>query len=390
MGKSVDRYSEIRKHLHIVSCGDTANALGVVRSLGEIGIHPIVLCVEGANHHPCLVKSKYIGNLIRYKDSDQVIDILLEHYGSEFLKPFVYVCDDCQVSLYDNRYDELKDKFYFFHGGERGSINRYLNKENICKVAESCGCRIPLEEVVDTGELPKTLTYPIITKTLTSNMGLWKSDSYICKNEDELRDAYTKIKAPKLLLQEYIQKKNELAIMGYSVGGGSEVYVPYQLSYIRCPEGAYGRYMYFSPIKDEQLRNTIRQILQQCHFSGCFEIEFLITPSDNLVFLEVNFRYSFWNYAVTYGGINYPAEWAKATLDNHIDDQYLDSQRMAYFTAIDEVGDFGSNVMSKRISIWKWMHDIWSADVRYFWNDKDIMPTISFWWHKIAKKLKLS
>lgn len=389
--KKEDRYSVIRNHLHIVSCGDTGNALGVVRSLGEIGIKPIVLCVR-ENHLPCLIKSKYIGRLIWVEGNQNPVDILLQYFGNEPIKPFVYTCDDYQGSIYDNRYEELIDKFYFFHCERAGRINELQNKETICKVAESCGIRIPKEEVVHTGELPKTLQYPIITKTLKSTMGLWKGDSYICHNEKEYVEACKKIQSPKLLLQEYVHKKNEVAVEGFSVDGGRTVYAPFQISFLRLPEDRYGEYMYVKPTQSDVLEK-VTKIIKECKFEGCFEVEFLLDKNEELVFLEVNFRYSFWNYAVTYGGINYPAEWALATKmceEGAIPppEAFAKQGCRELFTAICEPGDFGQSVQSGKISIWQWIKDIINADMCYFWNAKDPMPAISFWWHKLLRYVK--
>lgn len=382
----MDRYSIIRKHVHIVSCGDTGNALGVVRSLGEIGIKPVVLCVR-ENHLPCLIKSKYIGRLIWVEEEQNPVDVLLLHFRKEPLKPFVYICDDYQGSLYDNRYNDLIDKFYFFHCDRAGKINELQNKETICNVAHLCGIRIPKEEVVNTGDFPKTLKYPIITKTLKSTMGLWKGDSYICHNQMELLDAYQKIQSPLLLVQEYIRKKNEVAVQGFSVNQGTVIYAPFQLSYLRLPEGAYGEYMSFKPTTPDVLEK-VEKIIKECKFSGCFEVEFLVDNNDELIFLEVNFRFSFWNYAVTFGGINYPAEWALATKvseENNAPYSITLTNRKQVFTAICEPGDFGQSVRHGKISLWQWIRDIVKADMCYFWNIKDPLPVLSFWWHKLLR-----
>lgn len=42
-------------------------------------------------------------------------------------------------------------------------------------------------------------------------MGAWKGDVYVCQNEDELKNAYKKIKSPQLILQEFIHKKENFA-----------------------------------------------------------------------------------------------------------------------------------------------------------------------------------
>ena len=367
---------EVLRHKHIVITGDNGNALGVVRSLAEYGIQPIIIYLQ-ENRFPFLLNSRYCKTRYTVYSYSDGVDVLLDKFGKEDNIPFVYTCDDFIESILDARYNELQGKFYFFHAGGEGCVNTMMNKNTICEMAKSCGLKIPQKEIVETGALPKTLTYPVITKTLMSIMGAWKNDVYVCNSEDELQQAYTKIKSPRLLVQEYIKKKNELAIMGFSINGGEHVYMPYQLSYFRTPESAYGSYMYFKPFEDSELAKKIQNLMQLCKYSGCFEIEFLIDENDNLCFLEVNFRFSYWNYALTYGGVNYPIAWAYATLTGNIDDSLYHLK--SYFTAMDEPGDYGQVVATKKMSIKSWIREMTHADVLYIYNKKDKKPAIKYW-----------
>ncbi len=378
---------EVRLHKHIVISGDTGNALGVIRSLAQGGVKPILIYLVENNHVPVLIKSKYLTTVHKVYTYEEAVKILIEQYCQEGNKPFVYTCDDSAESYLDGRYDDLVGKCYFFNAGATGRINKLMNKHEICLVAEKCGFRIPQQEIVNTGVLPKTLQYPVITKTLMSIMGAWKGDVYICHSEEELKEAYTKIQSPKLLLNEYITKKNELAVQGISIDGGREVYLPLGISFFRFSNQGYGCYMYCKPLQDEELISKIKKIIRTCHYTGCFEIEFLIDQEDRLWFLEVNFRYSFWNYAVTFGGLNYPLTWAKSVLDNHIDVP-KEGTLKPYFTAMSEPGDFGQTVATKKLSFWKWIKDVHKADMLYFYNPKDPLPAWSFWYHKIIRAIK--
>ena len=70
-----------------------------------------------------------------------------------------------------------------------------------------CGLQIPKEELLEVGQMPKTLKYPVFTKAATSAKGGgWKDQAHICNNEDELRKAYTQIHADNILVQEFIKK----------------------------------------------------------------------------------------------------------------------------------------------------------------------------------------
>ena len=149
--------------------------------------------------------------------------------------------------------------------------------------------------------------------------------------------------------------------------------------------------MWCKLVDDNNLMNRVRDIIQKCRYEGCFEVEFLVDQNDELWFLEVNFRFSFWNYAVTFGGLNYPMMWAESMLAGKIvnpeESSFAQLPVTNYFTALNDPGDFGQSVVTRRISFWKWLKDIKNADMLYFYNPKDKAPAWSFWTKKFMRKL---
>ena len=384
--------NRLNQHLFIVISGDNGNALGVVRALGEAGIKPVLIYLVEETHLPLLIKSRYLDVVHKVHSYEEGVDLLLEKYRGMDPKPFVYSCDDLLQSVIDWRYDDLKPHFHFFQAGERGRINHLMNKKVICDVAASCGFQVPKNEVLKKGELPKTLSYPVITKTLMSIMGAWKADSFICRNEEELKEAYQKIAASDLIVEEFIDKKNELCLEGFSVNGGEDVFIPYGISYFRFRQGGYGHSMWCKLLEDEDLRARVREMLRKCRYEGCFEVEFLIDQEDRLWFLEVNFRYSFWNYALTYGGMNYPMMWAESMEAGKIvppeESSFSTLPVKKYFTAISEPGDFAQCVIKGQVPFHKWLSEVRKADMLYFYNPKDRAPAWSFWINKIKRKIR--
>lgn len=363
--------SNLLDHKFIVYCGDNYNSLGICRSLGEKGIDPIVVLYTP---NPYLVNHcKYVTQLYQVESAEAGLDFIVTKWGNESLRPFVYTMDDYTTMLMDLRYDELSDKFYFFNGGSQGNITYFMHKKNICDLAEECGIPQPKGEILKKGELPKTLSYPVLTKVTMSVKGAWKNDVFICHNQDELIEAYSRIKADELLVQEYIVKKNELCVDGFSINGGEEMVFPYTSEYLRFGEKSYGNYMLMKPYTDQVVREKICNILRKCKFSGIFSLECLIDKNDNLYFLEVNFRNSTWSYACTFGGMNLPYLWAKSTLDDTID---LSKQtiRQIPFTAMDEIGDFGSILHDSSISIREWFKQFRMCDCPYIYNVIDMKP----------------
>ena len=363
---------ELRKHKFICFVVDHYTPLGVVRSLGEKGIMPIVILVA---EHPCMINhSKYVSVLHHVKTKEEGYKILIEKYSNESLKPFVFCGDDVNMSFLDSHYDELKDHFICYNAGEQGRLIWLQNKDNITNLGAEAGLDVPKKEVLDTGVLPKNLKYPVITKVLASTMGGWKNDVHICHNEQELIEAYKVIKSPKLCMQEYINKVGEFCMEGFSCNDGNEVFMPYAADYIRYYNNSYGHYMNMIPFKDEDLKAKINRLFKLTRYNGIFEIEFMKGPDGKNYFLEINFRASTWNYAPTVGGGNLPYFWAKSMLSGSIpyDEMRL---RKEPFRAMVEPEDFLKNVLKyKRISLFQWIRDVKSCECYYYYNKYDKAP----------------
>ena len=374
--------SSIYDHKHICLVGNHVNPLGIIRSLGEEGIKPIVLlCSEKKSF---VRYSKYIGELHEFKTFQEGFEYMIKNYANETLMPFVYNGSDDVALLLDNHYEELKDHFYFSHGP--GNLKKYLQKYDITQLATKCGVKIPKEELLKVGVLPTSLKYPVITKAATSAAGGgWKDQTFICENEEDLSEAYKKIHTEIILVQEYIRKKNELCIDGISINGGEQVFMPYGCSYFHFSPKSFGEYMYFTPVKDQELISKITNIIRGANYTGIFCVEFLIGPDDELYFLEVNLRHSGWGYFFTFSGFNLPVRWAKATLANEIDTS--DFYPRNYFTAMSEYEEYQEFVKTNERSIRQWFADIKNTDVFLYFNSKDNKPFYYFLRRVIGRKL---
>ena len=363
--------NNLREHKFIVFCSDHYNALGICRSLGEAGLEPIVV---NYTPDPYLVNHcRYVKQFYQIGSIEEGLKFIVDKWGNEKQKPFIYTMDDHTTMLLDQRYDEIVDKFYFFNGGKQGRITYYMNKKHICDLAEKCGIPQPKGEVLKKGELPKSLRYPVLTKVTMSVKGAWKDDVFICQNENELKEAYKHIKADELLVQEYITKKNELCVDGVSINEGEEVIFPYTSEYLRFGKQSYGNYMVMKPYTNQVVIDKIKHIIHECHFSGIFSLECLIDENDELYFLEVNFRNSTWSYAYTFAGLNLPYYWAKWTMDGKMDLNEF-TIRKEPFTAMSELSDFRSIMEDHSISPITWYKQFIQCDCPYIYNSKDKKP----------------
>ena len=367
--------SEIKKHRFVIIGGDNINSLGVLRSLGEAGLNPEMIMVN--ERIPSFVLNSRYAKIVHKSSSiEDSLTILCSVYGKDTVKPFVYTTDDNHEQLLDAHFEELKDRFYFFNAGEAGRVTNYMDKKNLCDLAQECGFKVPNSEVVQPGELPQKLSYPVITKTLNPYLPGWKKDVFICYNEAELASAYKTMVSSQLIVQEYVEKKNEMPIHGFSCNKGESVFLAYYSLYYRMGKDTFGFYNYYKPLQDPILAKKIKRMIKEIGFTGCFEIEFLVDRDDNLVFLEINFRPSMKSYACTYGGLNLPLLWAKSTLKYDID---IIKPQMDFFTAMFEPGDYGQNVATKQISYKQWFQELRKVDLTFLYNKKDKKPAIKYW-----------
>lgn len=376
-----DRIENIKLHKHILVCGDNRNSLCILRSLGEKGIYPIIILQECGNIG-LLSSSRYSGKIINVLDFDDAIQKLID-YADEKCPPFVYFTDDDHLQRLDDHYSQLNGKFYFFNAGATGRITHFLEKEHQCELAKKCGFNVPKYEVVEHGKLPKTLSYPVITKTSNSYSDGWKRDVTICYSPRELELAYSKMVSKQLILQEYIEKTGEYYLQGISINGGDDVYVPFEAQYLHYSKTSFGGYSRYKVFEDQDMLRKIKKMIQEINFSGCFEVEFLIDKNQQLHFLEINMRFSGANYGVNIGGVNLPYVWALSTLENKIDTAGLILKQSAYYV----VNDMMDYQFAKETGYLKWLKQMLSADGYYLFNRKDLKPFFHFWFGYKMKRL---
>lgn len=362
--------NELEQHKFIVFALDHYNPLGAIRSLGEKGIKPIFIAVK---HRAELgSRSKYLSKLHSVNSVEEGYKILLNEYGNETIKPFLITCDDRTTGYLDERYDELKNKFVFFNAGSNGRITNYMDKNNILEIAKKHGLSILETRVLRKGEIPDDLRFPIITKSISPNVGGWKSDVHICRNAQELKEAYTRIESPSVLVQKFIDKKNELCLDGFCANGGNDFFVGIASTYKYLIPGYYSPYMDVFEFDNKYVFNALKNMMTEIGFEGVFSIEFLIDKDDNLWFSEVNFRNSTWSYASTVVGMPLPYLWALAMKEGKIPDKSY--KHFDKFEAMVEPIDYGKRVDTKKISLAEWLFDFKRAKCTYYYNELDPKP----------------
>ena len=363
--------TELKNHKFIIFAPNNFNTLGFVRSLGEAGINSSLVLICRKKGLVCY--SKYVEQYYLAESLADGLFYILCTYGNEKEKPFLLATSDDTASCLDCHYDELKDKFYFFNAGEQGRITRMMEKSYLPQLAESCGLKIPKTEEVKNGELPKSLKYPVITKSTTSTIHNWKSNVHICNNEQELLDAFKLINQDRVVIQEYIEKVDEIDYEGFVINDGKDLYMPLDNRYYRTEKDGYGLYAYIERNPYPELLEPIKRLFEKTGYNGIFELEFLIDKEGQAHFLEINFRGSAWLYAFSKCGVNLPYMFAASTLQGKIDSSHENIKKLP-FSLMYAMTDFKLNVLTKKVSLWRWLREFLTTDCFFYYNRHDMKP----------------
>lgn len=363
-----------KKHLCIVLAIEHYNPLGMIRSLGEAGVRPVFIAIKGRG--TIASTSKYIDKIHYAETIEQGYSILMKEYGDieskTGAKPFVFCSDDKSVGYLDLHYDELKDRFIIFNAGEKGRINEFMDKSIILELAKKYGLNVLEAKACKRGEIPSDLGYPVITKSISPTIGGWKSDVHICHSEADLKRAYDKIEAPTVLVQKYIEKKNEYCMEGFAANKGKDVLIAIVSTYNYLLPDYYSPYMTVSVMDNEFIKKALRGMFEEIGFEGVFEAEFLIDQDGTYYFGEINFRNSTWSYAATKAGMPLPVLWAETQEQGYLRKDV--EKNFESFMAMVEPIDFAKRVKTGKINLAEWLRDFKEAKCGYYYNSEDFEP----------------
>ena len=373
----------IYNHKFIIIGSDHSNTLGQIRCLGEKGIRPIVVITE---QHPYIIKkSKYLGELHQVDTIADAPRYVAEHWGNEPEKPFIYTDRDDFMCAIDDCYDLLEGRFYFWNAGEKGRIRKLINKEEQMAIAKECGLNVIPTEKVKRGELPKQLEYPIFTKATNSLNPFWKANAFVCHNEAELLDAYQHMGIDEVLLQKYIDKKDEMPIEGISLDGGREVKLLVKKSSIRFAKNGFGVYSQLLPFHDVDIEKKVTAFMRLAGYTGIFEVEFIVDQSGTSYFMEVNFRNTMFNHACADYGVNIPFFYAVWSLNRKIEIGSLKLSEKKH-RLIYEFEDFRESVVLGPVCFLQWLRDFLFADSYLYYDKHDKKPFCFLLWKKFLRK----
>ena len=161
--------NNLKDRLVIVIALEHYNPLSQLRALGENGVRPVFIAI---NHKVRVASpSKWPSKVHLVDTEEEAFDVLMKEYGDVAektgKKPILSFSDDKTVTYYDKKYDELKDKFILFNAGESGRITKFMRKKEIVDCAKRHGVPVAPDWLVENGQIPADVEYPVITKAFS-------------------------------------------------------------------------------------------------------------------------------------------------------------------------------------------------------------------------------
>lgn len=373
----------------IVWGSDHQNTLGLVRSLGEAGIHPFVMIVMHDNDKSFILKSKYINKGYIFSSNQNCLEYILKEFSTKQPKPIIIATSDTATSLIDANYDDLIKHFYIPNGGRCGALEQLMSKKVISNLASQIGFIIPTTWTISDCSHHNEIDFPCIVKPIRSIIGS-KSDITVLKNKAQMQQYFREKNASNFIIQKYIEKEYEFQLIGCSLDSGRTILMPGYTRIIRSSFGTNTGYLkyYLSNNFENQLGISIKkctELIKACEYTGLFSMEFIRSKDNISYFLEVNFRNDANAYSVTAAGINLPyilVSYFAGTLDLKY---YQFNHRNKVIFVMPEFVDI-MQVVYRKISIFKWIFDAMKTDCFIYFHRYDPMPFVFYFYYYIFRK----
>mgnify|MGYP003571379902 CR=1 FL=1 len=362
--------------------------LGLIRSFGESGYKIISIHAVGTNKFkmkPLDYYSKYIRNYYFVKTTN-LIDLLIDKCTDEVQKPILLPLSDNIVYLIDQSLSKLS-KFFVIPSinGQEGGITRLMNKILQKKIATEVGLNVPktweIPFVDGTFIIPKDIEYPCFVKGAISYKSKKKYQKK-CNNSQELNDLLSLCKQVReydLCVEEYLDIDKEVGIMAISSITGCVT--PTIVNLLDMGKGSTNGVSMRGEICSmdnlPELTKAISSFLAKLCFTGICNLDF-IESEGKIYFVEVNFRYAAYGYAIFKSGVSLPEMIVNSLHGNAFGQSGMMSDRhKTYFN--EKIGLI--NVVERSITYKKYREMTNHADILMIEDSSDPKP------HKMMRVL---
>lgn len=362
----------------IVIGGTHHNSLGVIRALGERGydVEFVNFCPVGEDF---VSKSKYVSKYQKLNGVDEVCEYLKCRDVSDN-KTVIISCADAVTEHLNLHLPELENHYCISGVPKQGMMVDLMDKTTMIEMAAKQGIYAPA--IWKLPEDKSMVTFPCITKCYISSHG-GKSDIVILHSNEEL-EFFLQNNQGEIFAQAYINKKEEVQLIGCSLRGGEEVIIPGMSKIIRSQPNTNTGFLEYGSLESfyKEIAEKAKLYIKDCQYSGLFSFEIMRGSDNKIWFLEINFRNDGNAWCVTKSGINLPVIWVKSCLGESYEEEIRVPNKILMMP---ELQDF-KLVLQRRVSLVQWLKDWKRTDFFMEYDKKDKKP----FFYAVLNKLHLA
>lgn len=357
---------------------DDFNTLGLMRELGNAELDVLFL-IKG--HAGIAAGSKYCKAYVETATIEDGFRYLLQNHTAEVYKPIIIISSDEIITFVDQHKEEFEKHFIVPGTGEKGNVEKYIDKNTMTALAQEIGILCPASRAVTKDSDISGTEYPCLIKPSHQKPGHYNEFKFkICKNERALKRTLRFVRSDsEFILQQYIPKELDLLVYGGRMWDGNTVLAG---AFIRdrWADSGSSSHGYLTDCIPQCADTTkICEFLERIDYYGLFSVEYGLLD-DKAYFFEINLRNDGTSHYFYQAGANIPLAYvySSAGLDySHVSTKVEGKQWFA-----DELYDV-ENVLLGKVSRKQWKRELAEATVCKYYDKDDPVP------YEIAKKGKV-
>lgn len=356
---------------------DDFNTLGLMRELGNAELDMLFL-IKG--HAGLAASSKYCKEYIETDSIEDGYNYLLKNYKDQAFKPIIILAGDDVVTYVDQHREALENHFILPLTTQKGYIEKYIDKNTMTTLADEIGMLCPKSVFITKETDINGVQYPCIIKPSHQKPGHYNEFKFkICKNAKALRKTLRFVRPDsEFILQEYIQKENDLLVYGGRMWDGKTV-IAGAFVRDRLTDGGSSSHGYFIPeLPCGAEASQIAEFLERIDYHGLFSVEYGLLDN-KAYFFEVNLRNDGTSHYFYQAGANIPLAYVYSSAG--LDYSHIPTKVVGKKWYIDEIYDV-ENVLTCKISRKQWKREMKEAVLLKYYDKDDMAP------YEYAKKGK--
>jgi D-aspartate ligase len=393
----------MNKHIHYTIPALSCSEIGLVHSLGTVGIPVYTGSFYKDNTS---LYSKYTKRRVIFSpyDTEQYIKELCEYGKSLDERPVLYSDDDRAILMISRNRKKLQ-KYYRFLLPEQEMIEKILDKRQFCDVSKKYDLPAPASFYVtskkDLKDVSGKVTYPCIVKP-AFKQDWWHPDffrivgpykkAYECETIDDLVTLYDKLIQinSNAVIQEYVQGDDENlfsvnlyinqqgALRGFFIAQKRRIY----------PINA-GTGCYVVTVNDDEIMKMSLDVARKLNLKGLLNIQFKKdSRTGEPKLMEIHARNSFWSFLGTAAGMNLSALYYHDLTDT---EEQMKAKYHEGVKFIDLGKDIKAFIQYHKIGKLKFLDWLKTYSGNYVIGGyllKDPSPIVMSLWFMLSKRVK--